>query len=77
MSKTKKEINNLAVEKYKEVDNGLFLYNGYVAGYTEAQEELVKYKKGFDILYDFLDEISEDWFIENPQIAKKLEKIGL
>ena len=75
--KTKKEINNLAVEKYKDVDDGLFLYNGYIAGYAEAQKDMKKYKKGFDLLYDFIDELSEEWAAENPELVKQLDKLGL
>ena len=75
--KTKKEINNLAVEKYKDVDDGLFLYNGYIAGYAEAQKEMMRYKKGFDLLYDFIDELSEEWAAENPELVKQLDKLEL
>ena len=75
--KTKKEINNIAVKKYKNIDNGLFLYNGFVEGYTEAQKEMAKYKKAFDLLYDFIDDLSEEWAAENPELVKQLDKLGL
>jgi hypothetical protein len=71
---TKKEINNLAVKKYKNMDNGLFLYNGFVEGYTEAQKEMAKYKKAFDILNCYFDSISDE---EKPKVSKQLTKLGL
>jgi hypothetical protein len=77
MVKTKKQINNLAVVKYKNKDHGLFLYNGYIAGYAEAQKEMMRYKKGFDLLYDFIDDLSEEWAAENPELVKQLDKLGL
>lgn len=75
--KTKKEINDIANLKYVHQTGGLFAYTGFVEGYTEAQKEMAKYKKGYDILYDHLDEISEEWLAEIPEVAKKLTKLGL
>lgn len=77
MVKTKKEINDIANLKYAHQTGGLFAYTGFVDGYTEAQKEMMRYKKGFDVLYDFLDEISEEWCAENPKVIKQLRKIGL
>lgn len=72
--KTKKEINNIAVKKYKNIDNGLFLYNGFISGYDEAQKEMTKYKKAFDILNCYFDSISDE---EKPKVSKQLTKLGL
>jgi hypothetical protein len=75
--KTKKEINDIANLKYAHQTGGLFSYTGFVEGYTEAQNDMKKYKKGFDLLYDFIDDLSEEWATENPKLVKQLDKIGL
>jgi soluble cytochrome b562 len=81
--KTKKEIKKLAEKYYhgyignmdmchEEEDRKNFIY-----GYTLAQNDMKKYKKGFDLLYDFIDDLSEEWAAENPKLVKQLDKIGL
>jgi len=92
MVKTKKEIDMLAKQLYTH-KYGVFIKkdgnelvhdtakaafdSGIKEGYKAGVHDMNQYKKGYDILYDFLDEISEEWCAENPEVIKKLKKIGL
>ena len=49
----------------------------FIYGYTLAQNDMKKYKKAFDLLYDFIDDLSEEWAAENPELVKQLDKLGL
>jgi len=73
--KTKTEIKIRAQEWMKENhDADVAHWEGFVEGYTEAQKEMMKYKKAFDILNCYYDSISDE---ERPKIHKKLTRLGL
>lgn len=46
-------------------------YDKYV---SSLEEEIAKYKKGYEIMADYFDSISDE---EKPKVHKQLEKIGL
>ena len=49
-------------------------YGDIVNKYIEIKKEMDKYKKGFDILMEYFDSISDE---EKPKVDKQLKEIGL
>jgi hypothetical protein len=41
---------------------------------SKMKNDLKKYKKGFNILYEYFDSISDE---EKPKVDKKLKRLGL
>lgn len=75
MVKTKKEIKEIAEECMDMEDGDDARHSeGFIEGYTEAQKNMMKYKKAFDILNCYFDSISDE---EKPKVAKQLEKLGV
>ena len=75
MVKTKTEIKKRASQWMNDNhDDDQAHGEGFVQGYTEAQQNMMKYEKGYHILYQYYDSISDE---QQVIVSKKLEKLGL
>ena len=71
MIKTNKQIRDMSEEYWSRQP---YNEDTFVIAYTQAQKEMMKYKKAFDILNCYFDSISDE---EQPKVAKQLAKLGV